>query len=805
MKKLNILKYLERKDKWYLGGGNRLIWTPPFPVWLDYPGFWDKAHYYNYEIEPVFTWTILDEDGVEIPLRGEERKWDPSKLVMELSAESIEHRAECKAQRTKYKQQSTNSYERGALSVEESKCCLPNDVLTSVISIKNNSKNSRKLHLIAWTVQPNYPSNKTSRLSDINVGSNHILFRKHLHRDNAPVLPVDCVFGINRKIKSYSVNLSEGSAIQPYWRLTPFAEKFRNDRLPNEKKLSGINKDGLVFMALHRSIELRDESRESVAVFFAAAPGRAEASKNYSTASKLKDPLKTSGINWTDYFASLPYFRCSDEYLTRYYWYRWYGLKLMTMHGKEGNYKHPSVCEGIGYFRAPISYSAMCHMLENRWRRDPNLAQGSLLTFIDNQRKDGGFRGYIDMNYYRQEMLVVSIVEPFYHANWGNAVRELYRIHPDKEFLKKAYDGLVKYVRYFDRERDPERSGLYDIDNHYETGQEYMHRYLAVDPGADKDNWGRVFRLKGVDVTVYIYELKKTLSWMAEVLKRKGLPAYGARQTRSTDTIGRADDGLVQAGAESAKWRRDAVKIKQAILEKMWDPKEEMFFDINPKTGKRTKVKAAVCFYPYMTDIVSEKHLQGLKKHLLNPGEFRTKYPVPSSSADDKYFSSESEWKGKRMNCPWNGRVWPMTNSHMAEVLAQCAIRFKSKELRAMSGEFIYEYIRMMFFNNDPGRPNCFEHYNPISGEPSVYRGVDDYQHSWIVDLLIKYLAGVRPEERQIVVDPFPFQADYFTLDNLFICGRKLTIVKRSRRVTVWINGKKYGTSTTGKCVEAPL
>jgi hypothetical protein len=62
MKKLNILKYLERNDKWYLGGGNRLIWTPPFPAWLDYPGFWDKALYYIYEIEPVFTWTILDEE-----------------------------------------------------------------------------------------------------------------------------------------------------------------------------------------------------------------------------------------------------------------------------------------------------------------------------------------------------------------------------------------------------------------------------------------------------------------------------------------------------------------------------------------------------------------------------------------------------------------------------------------------------------------------------------------------------------------------------------------------------------------------
>ncbi len=150
------------------------------------------------------------------------------------------------------------------------------------------------------------------------------------------------------------------------------------------------------------------------------------------------------------------------------------------MYGNEGNYSFPFVCEGIGYFRAPISYSTQCHMLENRWMHEPELAQGSILTFIENQRADGGFRGYIDVNYYRQEM--------FYHANWGNAVRAVDRIHPSLDFLETVYNGLRKYARYFVRDRDKESSGLYDIENHYETGQEYMHRYTAVNPNADQEH-----------------------------------------------------------------------------------------------------------------------------------------------------------------------------------------------------------------------------------------------------------------------------------------------------------------------------
>jgi len=400
-------------------------------------------------------------------------------------------------------------------------------------------------------------------------------------------------------------------------------------------------------------------------------------------------------------------------------------------------------------------------MLENKWMNDPKLAQGSLLTFIENQRKDGGFRGYIDLNYYRQEM--------FYHANWGKAVQELYRIHPDKKFLQKAYNGLVKYVKYFDKERDKEGSGLYDIDNHYETGQEYMHRYLAVDKNADKDNWGKVFRLKGVDVTVYIYELKKSLAWMAEILNR--------------------------GDAEVAKWRGEVAKIKDAVLKKMWDPKEEMFFDVNPKTGKRTGVKAAICFYPYMTDIVSEMHVSGLKRHLFNPKEFWTKYPIPSSSVDDKYFSAEPEWKGKRMNCPWNGRVWPMTNSHIVEALAQSAIRFNNRKLRAKSVELINRFVRMMFFDADSTRPNCFEHYNPFTGEPSLYRGVDDYQHSWVNDLIIKYVVGIQVEDDCIIVEPLPFSLKYVKLNRVIIRGQSVVVEISNDKFSVQMNGKKHYTS----------
>lgn len=750
MKKTDILRLLERNDKWYLGGGNRLLWAPTFPLYLDSPGFWDEAHYYNYEIKPLFTWTILDEDGSECALRFKNRLWNPACLTQAYDVSPED-----------------NGWK---IRVEETKSLLSSDVAVSVVRLKNNSRKKIRVHLVAWTAQEHAPSKSSDWLADIKRFKGSFSFKKFVRPSVTPHVEIACAFAMRSQTQTYSVNLSERTAVQPRWSLTPWFETFARGRLPNTSKLSGAANEGLVYIALHTQVTLPAGKESQIPIAFAASPSTDEALRNIQAALRQSNPVELSTISWKDHFDSVPSFECSDEFLTHYYWYRWYGLKLNTQYGNEGNYKRPFVSEGIGYFRAPISYSAQCHMLENRWMHDPEVAQGSLLTFIDNQREDGGFRGYIDMNYYRQEM--------FYHANWGNALLQLHAIHPSLEYLENVYEGLKKYVSYFDKERDEEVSGLYDIDNHYETGQEYMHRYTAVNPRADQEHWGEVFRLKGVDVTVYLYELKRAMSSVAERL----------------DKID-----------ESDLWRIEADKIKSAVREKMWDPNEEMFFDVDPATGQRTMVKAAICFYPYFTDIVDQSHLRGLKRHLLNKKEFWTPFPVPSSSADDEFFSSSPTWKGTRMNCPWNGRVWPMTNSHMAEALASTAIVFSDVALREKAAEFISGFVRMMFFNGNPNRPNCFEHYNPVSGKPSVYRGIDDYQHSWVNDLILKYVCGIRPEEFSVVIDPFPFNIDYVTVDDIMIRGRRIRVQIRGKRFKVWLDGEHHAESVLGRPIQVQI
>src|SRR3989338_7626127 len=74
------LELLSREDKWYLGAGEGLVWAPPFPAWLDAPGFWDEAHVFEYPLAPLFTVAFVDDAGKEIPLRARTWTWTPAAL-----------------------------------------------------------------------------------------------------------------------------------------------------------------------------------------------------------------------------------------------------------------------------------------------------------------------------------------------------------------------------------------------------------------------------------------------------------------------------------------------------------------------------------------------------------------------------------------------------------------------------------------------------------------------------------------------------------------------------------------------------
>jgi hypothetical protein len=174
---------------------------------------------------------------------------------------------------------------------------------------------------------------------------------------------------------------------------------------------------------------------------------------------------------------------------------------------------------------------------------------------------------------------------------------------------------------------------------------------------------------------------------------------------------------------------------------------------------------------------------------------------VPSSSADDPFFSAEGLWKGTRHNCPWNGRVWPMTNSHIVEGLLRQWQRGR-RQVGGPAARILTRFVHMMFHEGDLSRPNCFEHYNPVNGHACTFRGIDDYQHSWVLDLLARGAAGVEPGADALRIDPLPMGLESLRFHTA-VRGHEVDVQIEGEAVHVTVDGEKHHT-TVGTTLVVP-
>ncbi|MBD3191541.1 MAG: hypothetical protein GF308_12905 [Candidatus Heimdallarchaeota archaeon] len=719
------VELLERRDKWYLADGQALIFAPTFPQFLDIFGFFDPIHFLDHKYNPCWNISLLDQRDKEIRFLLGKTKWYPSFLQQTFFSEE--------------------AYWDG-VKIEVKKYLTPNSSLISELTFYDQVDSPLDVSLILWSIIDLARIDKISFAEDFSK----TILKLPKGTNAKEAAPFYLSLGSNCKPQSYVVLLADKMTKKlPDWSLTPLSEKISGGRFSNENYLENAKTSNIFcYVGFQYPIKLHAKKRIFHGIMNTGSTEK-EVSQKFTSTSQ-DPPFLSTKKYWQQLFHSVPHFSCSDPYLERYYWYRWYGLFQNKIEENSFNHRYPCICEGIDYFRGHISYSAQCHVLETRWMNNPQLAQGSILGLFEHQKENGFLPGRIDAGRIWENT--------FYHADWGRVILALHQIHPDMKFLEKIYPKLVLYLQYFDLERDKANIGLYDVIDHWETGQEFNRRYQVINPKADQ---GEKFRMKGVDATVYIYNLQKTLARIAQLLSKE---------------------------KDAKKFEQQAKKTGEAILKYMWDPDEKLFFDLDSESLESTGVKTPNAFYVFLTDLPKQKHLPALTNHLFNKDEFWTTWPVPSVSLTDSEFNAEAEWKGRRRNCPWSGRVWPMTNSHICDALGITANRFQGI-FREKLVELLSRFVRMMFFNQNPQKPNCFEHYNPHTGKPSTYRGIDDYQHSWVVDLIIKYVVGFRPAKSGFIVDPLDFRLAYFTIHNIPLRGHEVSIIWRTKEIDGYLPG----------------
>ncbi|MCC7478070.1 hypothetical protein IT575_06375 [bacterium] len=844
---LDPLALLRRPDKWYLGNGGMLLYAPPFPTELDTPGFWDACHYGDLAVPRLLAFGFaVEQQGLLTEVKPYLHHWDWYPDRIEARYYLVLHEG------LGYKQQ------RGVrIFVNEVRRLGPDSTLHCELSFDTLAGlPETTLHVVAWTARqrsaapPNTgkatdAAQRIDSHSDFAAGPDWIEYSQRVagraHSRGAAAYPLRVRMSATPKPVSLQITPSHGANLTPRLSHTPLWDGLKHARRGGlrlewaardaEEQSAAAQTENVLgsvtYAGMHWRVgfPLRNPVRISTTVLVGAAEKRPVATARISAGPGAALPPSVSGRTlsapaqkagqdpplhptsaWREFLSLVPHFECSDAMLTRYYWYRWYGLRLNAV-PPGGNYVAPGVTEGLSYFRAVITYSLMCHIAECKWLADPALARGCLENHIAQQTKAGHFPAHIYLDHVN--------AEGFYHTDVGAAVAELLLHHPDPHWAAAIEAPLSRLLDFYLKQRDGEGLGLYDIRDQYETGQEFTSRYFHGDSQADMYGWEHALRLKGVDVTVYVYRLAQLLQDLA--LQR------GDRR-------------------RAGRLAKLCAQIAAAVNSQLWNPGESFFFDFHAASGRRSQYKAAVGFYPLLTDIPPEDVALQVGRHLLPGGSFDAAWPTPTVPADDPFFSADPRWRAERANCPWNGRVWPMVNGHIVEVMAKLAA-LEPQTWRPRLAAYLRRWIELMHFEKrqeatDPAfersaaakaplhhkdltRPNCLEHYSPADGTACEYRGVDDYMHSSVVDPMLKYICGVRisyaaecstggasgsagsqslpgySARPRLLIDPYPFGLKHLLLLNCHVHGQRLDLcLNRDRKGAetpgwrIYLNGR---------------
>ena len=464
---------------------------------------------------------------------------------------------------------------------------------------------------------------------------------------------------------------------------------------------------------------------------------------------QLLNDLAREYLKWFD---DAPSFDCDDPLTVKCWYYRFYILRKNL--AQPGTGRLPGRCfyEGRSHrmdktpyqasgweFSRLIPLSTPLQAMDARWMKDGSAARDALRALTRCMDENGIFAVTSSEG---------SQKEYAHFAAW--ALYQFYVLHGDIGLVREVLPAFKRDARnVYESMR---RGDSLQIERtHALTGKEYQPSFWFF----TNDCFPRSVRpakegytpLKRVDRSVYAYLNFTALSRLCHLVQDE----------------------------EAAYFAAEAEKIKRDILKKMWDPVSRCFYDLHFETDAMAFVKNVVAVYPLWADMTGEEHLPVLD-YLLSPRYFALGSGFASCAADCPVFSSNGGWRGDYFKgphgCMWNGPSWPYTTGIALDVLAKQS----KKHGHAYDAAFekhLQEYTRQ-HFPNGPDTPRLVEFYDSVTGAPLSVEA--DYCHSFYIDLIVRHLAGIEPEEQGILFHPIQTERRYFSLRGLPVRGHAVDV-----------------------------
>lgn len=480
------------------------------------------------------------------------------------------------------------------------------------------------------------------------------------------------------------------------------------------------------------------------------------------------------------FFDHAPKFTCNDPVLNQTWFYRWYILRNCTAKPECGFLNHTTVYEGRAHktgkweplknsgweFSRLICLSSPLQLTDYRWYPDKEMLQDIIRGVMATANEDG---------------VLMSTFTNHKGSPFANyfiwAVYRNFLLDGDKEFIKEMIPSMKKCVDGNTATYGAENDYLQFEVRHQRTGKEYQPSYwyfMEEYPPVDNTKHTQV-PTKRVDTTIYHYLNIKGLYKMMEAVQ----------------------------DAEAAKYKEIAETLASQINEKMWDEETAFYYDLNRDTDEKAMVKNIVGVYPYWAEISSDEQLDGIEK-LFSTEYFNTGSVFSTVAKDCPAYAPHGGWMGvmkSRDSCVWDGPSWPYTNGVALEAIGRQS-KLHNHKFDKEFAKFLRKYSLQHYRNNVLGQPYLVEQYHATTGEN--LSDEPDYNHSYYLDLIMSFVAGLKVTEEEMVIDPLDIGLSYFKLEDVKVRGKDVAITysKKAREdmeagLHVYVDGEEKASAET--------
>jgi hypothetical protein len=440
---------------------------------------------------------------------------------------------------------------------------------------------------------------------------------------------------------------------------------------------------------------------------------------------------------------NIPLFECPQQNVEEIYYYRWWTLRKHIKQTPLG-YAFTEFLIGRSYADKYnlISCAVGHHTYEARWLHDQQ--------YLDQ---------YLHVWYRGKDGKPMSKLHNF--SNWtANALYNRYLVNHDSSYLVDMLPDLrADYAFWEEQRRLP--SGLF-------------WQYDVRDGMEESISGGRHEKNARPTINSYMYGNARALAKIAALAHQNDVA------------------GLYNAKADS---------LRRLVELKLWNP-QDGFFETLKQDGQSANVREAIGFIPWYF-MLPDSGYEGAWKKLMDETGFLAPYGITTAERSCPAFRTHG-----CCNCEWDGAIWPFATSQTMTALANLMNSYDQPFVtKADYFRLLELYVESQYHR---GRPYIGEYLDEKTGywlkgdqERSRY-----YNHSTFCDLVITGLVGLRPRADNIIeVNPLipEDKWDWFCLDNVLYHGKILTIIwdkngtkyNRGKGLSVWVNGKKIGSSET--------